>query len=472
MVELSELKKSNPWWENKALIENDFHLQLLRQYAIVWHYTIMTEFTEGIYSVRGPRQIGKTTWIKQTIEQLLKTVLAKQIFYYSCDILKDYNQLIAVIEAYLEFGDNTEQRYLFLDEIAFVDDWQIAIKNIYDRGLLRKCFLLITGSHSIDIKRNIERLPGRVGIGKRHFILFPLSFYEYAAAIKATYCKELTDDFNKNIKHLELYKNEIQKDFLNYCMTGGFLKAINSFHANNAIDESIYEIYTNWFIGDLAKWKKNERFSKQILKRIFSVYGTEISYNSLKSETEIDSHNTVADYISCLEELFILQFIYKLDFNKQIAEFPKNKKIYFFDPLLYYALYKWVFGIENVYDYSFKNRDNPEEFSKLVEGIVFNHFIKYMVENNQDNLYDYKDNIFYWKNKQKTKEMDLVVRQTHNSSQLFGIEIKWQNSINKEDTKILKEFEKSLLLSKQDFVNSKIMPVSCFLLTMKSWIKK
>ncbi|MFH1439935.1 MAG: ATP-binding protein [Candidatus Woesearchaeota archaeon] len=464
-MEISELRKSNLWWIRKENIDDDFHLKQLNKQKIKWHYDLIKSFEIGVYSIRGPRQIGKTTYIKEIIKQLLEFVEPKNIFFYSCDNLYSHSHLLDLLETYLNFSDEKEKKYIFLDEVAFVPNWQLAIKHLYDQGKLQNCFVLITGSSSIDIRKSIEQLPGRRGIGKRHFIMFPLTFYEYVKAINSAYIRKISNNLEKDLKHIELYKNEIQKDFLDYCLCGGFLVAINDLHSNNRINEFTYEIYINWLIGDLAKWNKKERYVKQMLRRIIEVYTTEVSFNSLKSQTEIESHNTISEYIDCLGELFQLQFVYKLDWNKLIPDFPKNKKIYTIDPFIFHCLNKWVFGIDNNFDRSKENITTTIQ-SKIVEGILLNHIIKYLSDKSQTNLFDYKNKIFYWKNKAKTKEIDFVIK----LDKLIGFEVKWQNQINNIDLKILNEFDNSIILSKSTHIKNKAIPISSFLLIMDKWI--
>ena len=84
---MQELQRLNPWWKNKEAIESDFHIKKIKDSSISWHPKIIAEFKQGIYSIRGPRQIGKTTWIKLTIRELLKKNQPEVIMYFNCDIL-------------------------------------------------------------------------------------------------------------------------------------------------------------------------------------------------------------------------------------------------------------------------------------------------------------------------------------------------------------------------------------------------
>ena len=121
-----------------------------------------------------------------------------------------------------------------------------------------------------------------------------------------------------------------------------------------------------------------------------------------------------------------------------------------------------------MFSLSKENLNNINIQSKIIEGIVLNHLIKFIIENTESNIIDYKDKIFYWKNKQKTKEVDFVVK----LDGIHGLEVKWQNQINKSDIKILREFKNSIILSKQNFIKTKAIPLGCFLLVLDKWLKK
>src|SRR3989338_853536 len=99
-MDYSLLKGLNPWWDDRRFIEKDLHLINLKKQKFKWEYKIINDLDEGIYSLRGPRQVGKTTWIKQRIKELLEVNEAKNIFFYSCDNIKDFKELIELIDLF------------------------------------------------------------------------------------------------------------------------------------------------------------------------------------------------------------------------------------------------------------------------------------------------------------------------------------------------------------------------------------
>ncbi|MFA4640472.1 AAA family ATPase [Pyrococcus kukulkanii] len=62
------------------------------------------------------------------------------MFYFSCDMLEDYKELMEVIKDYLKLKKRkgVKSAFIFLDEVTFVDEWWRAIKFLIDRGTLRR----------------------------------------------------------------------------------------------------------------------------------------------------------------------------------------------------------------------------------------------------------------------------------------------------------------------------------------------
>lgn len=459
-MDYSRLKELNPWWESKKLIDRDIQLTKLVKQKIKWNYDIIKDLKEGIYSLRGPRQVGKTTWIKQKIKGLLENNDAKNIFFYSCDDVRDFKELIELTGLFLDLADVNKKKYLFLDEIPYVEEWQRGIKHLYDSGRLKDCAVVLSGSHSIDIKRSIEQLPGRGDAGKRHFVMLPLTFSQYLEAVGKDI--RFTDNFKKDTALLKLNLKMLNREYRNYLLTGGFLRIIDEFFTEGKISDASYDVYLKWIIGDLAKWELKEAFSKQIIRKIMESYTTELSWSSIKSKTDIDSHHTVSKYANAIEEMFVFNILYKMDFSKKLPNFPKSKKVYFSDPFVFSACYKWVYGVENNFEAYQKYLD--EHIDKISEGVLLNHMINIMYRRIKSNIYDYKDVIYYWTNKSKTKEIDFVYKNT-------AFEVKFKENIKSNDYKALSEFNKGFLITKKSFDN-RTFPVSAFLVLLEKYPKK
>ena len=67
IFDISQLAEQNPWWVDKTNILKDYKLSGLNKLQFQWdphirHYIKLNK--DVIYTIRGPRQVGKTTLIK------------------------------------------------------------------------------------------------------------------------------------------------------------------------------------------------------------------------------------------------------------------------------------------------------------------------------------------------------------------------------------------------------------------------
>ncbi len=425
----------NPWWKGKEYLREDKHIRDFEEMKYKWLPKLFEKINlkpNNLFSLRGPRQVGKTTLVKLLIKDLLKKVNEKAVFFWNCDEVIDFRELSLIIREYLEVCkvQNIKEKYLFLDEISRVKNWQRLIKSMVDSGELRDCCLLITGSNTLDIKYSVERLPGRTGKEGKDFILLPMNFSEYLELIRPDICNKIKKinnltikEVNVRIKTIKPYDSELKVLFNQFLITGGFPLVVNEFFSNKKIPEYIYELYLKWIIGDIVKWGKSEKILMQLLRTILLKQSSPISWDSLSKEAEIKSHKTVSSYVEDLENMFAILVLYFLELNKKIPNYDKNKKIYFLDPFIYHLLNKKFFFKEN------------EINSQLIEAVAISNLSRLTYEN----LFPH---IYYWKGK---KEVDCVLKL---KNKILPLEIKYQEKISKEDYKGLYHFNTGILVTK------------------------
>jgi len=123
--------------------------------------------------LRGPRRVGKTILLNQTIEWLLADgVNAKRILYVPFDelpTLRGIQEPVLAISRWFEkqilgatfnsMANQGQPAYLFLDEVQNLDAWAPQVKNLVDNHGVRA---LITGSSSLRIEAGRDSLAGRV----------------------------------------------------------------------------------------------------------------------------------------------------------------------------------------------------------------------------------------------------------------------------------------------------------------------
>lgn len=217
----------------------------------------------------------------------------------------DLNNLLeALYSVYGEFNR------LVLDEIQNVDGWHLFV----NRLLRNNIKLIVTGSNSKLLSREIAtHLTGRYSLVE----LLPFSFREFLFAKNVNF-KEMVTAKDKGL--LSGYLEE-------YLIDGGFPEITAGepklSYIPNLFDAIVthdiiyrYNIRQVRSFRDMAIWLAGN-------------YGTEISYNRLKSIFGLGSDNTIKNYILYLEEAWLFICLPKFSFKKQVT--LRYRKIYVID---------------------------------------------------------------------------------------------------------------------------------------------
>jgi hypothetical protein len=495
-----ELMDQNPWWRNPKAILKDKYIIALDKSKVQWDPRLKYEFDlniDAIYTLRGPRQVGKTTLIKDMIRHLIKSqVPPRNIFYYTCDLIDNPKALVETISSYLTFAKPSQKQraYLLLDEVSSIKDWQKAIKHLADTGKLVQTTLILTGSHTLDIKKASEKLPGRRGLVKDtpDKIMLPMKFAEYAETLnndvkdsiqeqgmrpwtrrKQLFLSLLKGNVPEEIKELSFLSKDLDLLFRQYLLTGGTARVANEYLEHNEIREDVYKTYVDVVLGDLAKWGKRETYLRQVINRVFETLGNPVGWNTLRQDTDIASHNTVAEYVDTLTDSFVLLYLHRYDTSHQRAAYQKEKKMHFHDPFFLHAMRAWTTGKEP-YESTLEFLKNPENLGLLAEGITADHLVRLaFLLCEQKQLFAYENMLLYWRGK-KDREVDFVMREC--LPKCAAIEVKYQPTINRKDAYGIIDFKKAsgassfssgIILSKETLEvrrNVTILPIWLFLL--------
>ncbi len=452
----AELLKFNPWWEDPEAIHKLDRISFWKNSPVKWQSRLMYTLDlskDIVYTIRGPRQIGKTTQIQLLIERLMESgVPPRNIFYWSCDIIDNKKDLSELILSYIKNVPKTEEirRFIFLDEVTSVRDWQEGIKHLADGGLFKKTTVIATGSSSMDIRRGAERLPGRKGHVKEEIpdrIFLSMKFSEYAETldpkIKRKIRKLLISSRRRRkilltlfegkipdeIKELALNSNELSNLFEMYLLTGGIPKAVHYLKEENSIPTSLYNDQINAIVGGICKGNLNESYLRQVLRRVIKTNTTPVSWRDLVKDTDISHHTTGQNYVTALKDVFVLSYCYRLNLSSGFAKFSGDKKLFFCDPFFFHSLNYLI----NAGD-PFKNSEdivtNPVEVSKVVENVIYNHLVRMaFCFFHTIQFFEPENFLFFWKDK-KNREIDFIVK---TEKGFLPFEVKYRNEIKKSD---------------------------------------
>ena len=448
---LTSVMEQNPWWLDAGSIEADekvvesggsigYVARLARE--------IKYDFPDRravMYALRGPRQVGKTTLVKQQIRQFLhgRSVHPLNILYYAMDLAEKPEDIVDVVRVYME---QTRRRrkdarcYLFLDEISSVPDWQRGIKYLADAGMLRNCTVLATGSHILDLKGAAERLPGRRGDvdGGHDKILLPMRFSEYVSVLSPQIRRTMRDKLpttgdrksaiwglaggaiNGQVEELAMHRGELNGLLDDYMTTGGFPRVVAGHAASQTLRDPDYETYVGVVTGEWSRLGKDTASLKRFGGQLCTNLGSPVSWRGLAKGALAGSPNTAQDYADALERLFITSTIYMYDINKRAPLFSKNKKIYFTDPFFLHAFRTWS-SSQMISESSIAYLGSGEGRGRMLECVTADHLTRLAFDlTPAKSTFDHHNHVFYWRDR-KSREVDFVLDDGHGLRLPIGV---------------------------------------------------
>jgi len=325
-------------------------------------------FKGKVIILYGPRQVGKTTLVKE----IQKKNLSDSI-YFNCDEPDIREKLENKTSTFLKelIGD---KRIVIIDEAQRVKDIGITLKLIIDN--FKDVQVIATGSSSFDLaNKTTEPLTGR----KYEFYLYPFSI------------EELNPEKNKI---------EIDRTIENRMIYGLYPEVIIK---SAEAEENIKLIAKSYLYKDILQYQniKNPNILEKLLQSLALQVGNEVSYNELSNFLDIDK-KTVANYIEILKKAFV---IFELKpFSRNLRnELRKLRKIYFFDN-----------GVRNALINNFNPLGRRNDVGQLWENFIISERVK--INSNHGNDY----NMYFWRTHDK-KEIDYLEEK---NGKLYGYEIK------------------------------------------------
>lgn len=301
------MQLSDLFWEISGWENDDKHLRAVANMPFSRKWPFIPQ-KAGLYIIRGPRQVGKTSWLKAILSAHSTN---KMCFYLSCEEILDFRDLGRLLTSV------KERKVIILDEVSFINGWDRAIKHFIDGGY--DGILCVSGSHAYDLERGADLMPGRFGDGGE-FNLLPMTFLEFEDARKQANWQS---------------KNRVT-ELQAYFRSGGFPLAVSSAGANGNPSKEVCSTYLKWIRGDAKKLGKDPEKIDEIIIQIYKTLQNPISFQTLAKKTSIGSPNTVIEYIRVLEASFCLRTLYAIDPNTGARKHRSDKKFYFTDPLVYW----------------------------------------------------------------------------------------------------------------------------------------
>lgn len=236
-----------------------------------------------VVGIIGPRQVGKTTFVKSLLKKT-----SKEVVYLDLELPSDRNLLR---DPELYFRENMKST-LVLDEIQHAPNLFAVMRSLIDVNRKPARFV-VTGSASPDLLRQgAESLAGRIIFCE----LGPLSLLEIGA-----------------------------RDFQQLWLRGGFPR---SFLAKNNKDsfEWLNSFVQTYVYRDIASLglSVNKSVIMQLLQMISSTNGSVINYSSLSKSIGV-SVTTIMRFVDILEDTFVVRRLtaYHHSMKKRLVKAPK-----------------------------------------------------------------------------------------------------------------------------------------------------
>lgn len=330
--------------------------------------------TNKVLVIYGPRRVGKTTLLKNFLEQTrlhYKLDSGDNIRTQQILSSQDFSQILPYVEGY---------ELLAIDEAQNIPNIGMGLKIIVDQVPGIK--VIVTGSSSFELAGQVgEPLTGRK---------FTMNLYPLAQS-------ELLSVYNRF---------ELRENLAKFLVFGAYPEVLLAPTLRERI-ETLTEITNAYLLKDILAFDriKNSRVLLDLLKLLAFQVGSEVSISEVATQLGVDV-KTVKRYLDLLEKSFV---IYRLNgFSRNLRNEVTNKsKIYFLDN-----------GIRNALIAQFNDLDLRNDQGALWENFIMAERLKYRTYNS---LYA---NIYFWRTYQQ-QEIDLI---EEHSGKLFGYEFKWSTN--------------------------------------------
>ncbi|MBS3075451.1 ATP-binding protein [Candidatus Pacearchaeota archaeon] len=307
------------------------------------------------------------------------------------------DDLNKILESFYELYEDID--YIILDEIQNVDNWELFVNR-----LRRTKKIILTGSNSKLLSGELStHLTGRY----LDIILFPFSFKEFLKL--------------KEVKENKVYttqeKAEIMKTLQEYLEIGGFPEA---YKFGKGMISKIYEdILTKDILLRHNISKKEE--IKKLAKYLITNSSGEITYSKLARIFNIKHVSTISNWISYLENAFLIFRLERFDFKLK-QQFIAPKKVYCIDS-----------GLMNSIGFKFS-----ENKGKVIENEVALELQRRKAKENSFEVY-------YWKDYQQN-EVDFVIKKDKKIESLIQVSyINSKEEIREREINALLKSSKDLM---------------------------
>lgn len=413
---LKNLQSQNTWWTT-GIIDKELVPDFKRSVYRKVHDVFFNEIRR-FPVLSGPRRVGKSTMMFQTIDELLTSgIKPERILFYTLDEFpNDGISIKEVVETYQKFVYDKDDFYLFVDEAQKDKSWKNYVKKLYD--LKKNVRVMITGSASVEIEKESDDS----GSGRFLTLKIPtMSFYEFCVMNGNTPDIQEVDVFAVHKlsvpeqTQIYLKLGTLYREMIRYMKIGGFPEFA---HSDN---------YS--YIAKLLRDQVISKALKQDIPRSFDINDvdslsnlfTYFCYNTSEainvdtiSKTLGINRATCNRYIGALEMSNLIYISEQLNVGGKKPLKPR-RKVHIAD-----------YGIKCAVTRNTDIETNATEFGAAIETISYKH---------TRDRFDSLDGELYrvgYSRDEKGVEIDIVIQE--NSQDFQYVESKFRNNSVIKDT--------------------------------------
>lgn len=374
---LSILSTMNPWWQTGIVPRTQ-----IKQFKRNGYYTCKKALESDLRRIvvmSGARRTGKTTIMYQVISDLLSDGIKPQnILFFTFDhpVIR-MTGVEKLLSLYRNNISESEEFWLFVDEVQFDKDWTHYLKIAYDMNPMMRA--VATGSASAAVEGNVRES----GAGRWTVIKIPtLSFYEYCAIKGIAKDIEIEDVF----KIHELSKQEqtriilglkdLQVHLMRYLQMGGFPELVSTedtVYAQRLLREDVMERAIKHDLPSIYEIRSVDELEKVFIYLCYNSSSV-INIETMCKEFNGVSRPTIEKYIQYLVDANLISISKQLNLDGKKVLKSKNK-IYVADSGVRGAV---VLGAD-IYT-------KDEELGYALETAVYKHVYDYFTA--QNSLYE------------------------------------------------------------------------------------
>lgn len=400
----------NPWWTKGQGVDAPYQAMPRRTYFTPFLRRVQSSQLRRANLLMGPRRVGKTVMLYQTIQALLDGgVPGDRILFLSLETpLYTGRSLERLLRLFMQLHrhDTGAPLWVFFDEIQYLKDWEVHLKSLVDS--FRAVNFVGSGSAAAALRmKSQESGAGRFS----DFLLPPLTFEEY---LRFTQREDalvfaLPDMPGQAPQYACPDITALNAAFVEYLNVGGYPEAVTRPEVR----------------ADTAQYLRSDIIEKVLLRDLPSLYGIrdiqelnrffntlayntaqEVSPTKLAASSGVESQ-TLQKYLEYLEAAFLVRRVYRVDSTAKRLQRERSFKVYLTNPAMRAALFGPIAA------------DSPAT-GALVETAIYSQWLHNA--NFHDSLHFAR-----WKSGQTILEVDLVSLHRGTLKPRFVVEIKWSD---------------------------------------------